>query len=62
MPESVNARGRSIGGPQSSRAIEAILSAIQQDLAAIRTFLATHQHAALNAAPSTSPPALNTQP
>lgn len=62
MTESVNARGRSIGGPQSTRAIEAILASIQQDLVAIRAFIAAHQHSALNAAPTTAPAALNTQP
>jgi hypothetical protein len=62
MSESVNQRGRNIGGPQNQRAVEALLTSIQQDLAAIRVFMATHQHAALNAAPSTTPPALNTQP
>lgn len=60
--ESVNVRGKSITPRQNQAAIEALLQSIQADLTAIRTFLATHQHAALNAAPSTTPPALNTLP
>jgi hypothetical protein len=62
MPESVNQRGRTITGPGNQRAIEALLTSIQQDLVAIRQFLATHQHSALNAAPTTTPAALNTLP
>lgn len=60
--ESVNQRGKGITGPGNQRAVEALLASIQADLVAIRQFLATHQHSALNAAPSTTPPALNTLP
>jgi hypothetical protein len=62
MTESVNQRGKSITGSANQRAIEALLTSIQVDLVAIRQFMATHQHSALNAAPSTAPAALNTLP
>lgn len=62
MSESINQRGRTIVGAVNQRALEALLTSIQSDLVAIRAFLASHQHSALNAAPTTTPAALNTLP
>lgn len=46
----------------SSRQIAALLTVILSDVAALRAWASTHQHSALNAAPTTTPPTLNTLP
>ncbi|NUX58657.1 hypothetical protein [Paraburkholderia youngii] len=53
---------RVIRDPQTQRAMLQMLQSIQADLAALRAWAAAHQHSALNAAPTTTPPALNTLP
>lgn len=44
----------------ASRNMNTLLLSILTDLTALRTQLNTHQHSALNAAPTTTAPALNT--
>lgn len=46
----------------SSRQLAALLTVMLNDIAALRTWAAAHQHSALNAAPTTTPAALTTLP
>lgn len=51
-----------VDDPTSQRSLMLLLSSLQKDMAAMKAWQDTHTHSALNTAPVTASPVLNTLP